>query len=267
MSHRGTTSPPPVTSPITIPCTDSVIRSATRSWKFRDTALKKLQTALSEAENEAVITVPQQVLPDIEPHLRDAIKRDVLVFLLVSEMDEDDVGPGRFRDIADAVRFWSEDVPFSYAVDDELAMIGEPDILIGSYSEDGAVTVSEYHLTGAVLGLYLSAYWPTATEIHVSDPDPLPKKYDWFRQAVFHASIHHQRGVLLQADIGTTDGTHISGMVSQIRQAFLEPATNEYTLEMSLVIETDEGEVSVGGPSAFIEDYEADIVALRRQSD
>ncbi|SEP14112.1 transcriptional regulator TrmB [Halogranum amylolyticum] len=40
--------------------------------------------------------------------------------------------------------------------------------------------------------------------------------------------------------------------------------TNEFSLQMNLLIETEEGEVSVGGPDPFIEDYEGGYITLRQ---
>jgi hypothetical protein len=114
--------------------------------------------------------------------------------------------------------------------------------------------------------MFLSAYWPASTIQYVSEAEPLPATFDWFRQAVFHAFLHHQQGTELRADVVTEDGTQLSGRVVDVRQAFVEPSTNDYTLETSLYLETDAGTVSCGGPGAFIEDYRAEIVALRSDS-
>lgn len=47
--------------------------------------------------------------------------------------------------------------------------------------------VWESNLAGAIFGLYLGTYWPASTERYVTDPDPLTKRYDWFRTAVLQA--------------------------------------------------------------------------------
>lgn len=100
----------------------------------------------------------------------------------------------------------------------------------------------------------------------MTDPDPLPRTFGWFRKALLHATLHHRMGTDLWAEVETESGTEIVGSVSQIRQALIEPATNEFTLEASLYIETDEGEVSIGGRGSFVEDYEAKSIILRSDS-
>ena len=53
--------------------------------------------------------------------------------------------------------------------------------------------------------------------------------------------------------------------MSHVKQAFVDPSTNDYTLETSIVLDTDDGEVSFGGPGAFIEDYETAGMGLREK--
>lgn len=232
--------------------------------KSRETALKHLQQALSEATKEVLVAIPEHVFPAVEAELRAAVDRDVLVFLLIGEMDTVDADASRFSDVANAVRYWDESLPFIYTVDDQLAMIGDASIASGTHSDGEGVTVSKLQLTGAILGMYFSAHWPAATELFVTDPDPLPKTYDWFRQTTLQAMLHHKAGVDLWADIETEDGMSLSGPVTQVHQAFVEPTTNDFTLENSLHVETDDGIVTVGGPGAFLEDYKGETVTLRR---
>ena len=231
--------------------------------KSRETALKRLRQALSEATHEVLVAIPEHVFPAVEAELRATVDRDVLVFLLIGEMDVDDADTSRFTGVADAVRYWDESLPFLYAVDDQSAMIGDSSIVSGTHSDGEAVTVSKSQLSGAILGMYFSAHWPAATELVVTDPDPLPKTFDWFRHATLQAILHHKAGVDLWADVETQDGTSLSGPVIQINQAFVEPTTNDFTLENSLRIETDDGVVNVGGPGAFLEDYESKMITLR----
>lgn len=233
--------------------------------KSRDTALKHIRSAISDAEHEALIAIPEHVFTEIESELRDAVDRDVLVFLLLGEMKRGET-LDQVAGVADAVRYWNASLPFVYGIDDESAMIGDPEILKNPHTGEDAVTVSQRHLTGSILGMYLGAYWPTCTELYVTEPDPLPKTFDWFRHGVFQALLHHRGGTDLCADIITVDGEEFSGRVTEVRQAFVEPRTNDYTLETSLFLETEDDEVSFGGPGAFIEDYEAEAVTLRTDS-
>ncbi|WP_435196292.1 TrmB family transcriptional regulator [Natronomonas sp. EA1] len=231
--------------------------------KSRRTALKHLQNSISQATSEIAVAVPEHVFPSIEQELRAAVERGVLVFLLIGKRDPHDGDAQRFAGVADVVRCWSESLPLVYAVDGESAMVGSANILASTQETEDAVSVSETGLAGAILGLYLSAYWPAATEVFVTEPCSLPRTFAWFRQATLHAVLHQHAGTDLWADVETDDGERITGWVTEVRQALVEPGTNDFTLETSLCLETDDGVVSVGGPGSFIEDYEATSVTLR----
>ncbi|WP_416840225.1 TrmB family transcriptional regulator [Haloferax sp. DFSO52] len=234
--------------------------------KSPETALNRMRAQLREAKKEVYVAIPESKYPEIEADLQDAKERGLLVFLILGEAtppESDSEATSRFATVADVVRTWEARLPFVYAVDDESAMIGDPGFLGGPHGDEEAVSVTQRHLTGSIHGMYLGAYWPAATEVYVTDPDSLPKSFDWFRDAVLHSYLHLQRGSDLWATITTEDGEEFSGKVNQVRQAFVEPSTNDYTLESNIYLQTENGEVSFGGPGAFMEDYEAVAVTLR----
>lgn len=231
--------------------------------KSRATALRRLRTAISGAKREVALTIPEHVYSDIKAELQSAVERGVFVLLLLGDADNLDGDGSQFAHSADVVRCWRKSLTFLYVVDDTSAMIGDPALLSGTHASNEAVVVSQRNLADSILGLHLSGYWPPGTEVFVTDPASLPRRFKWFRQALFHAMLHHQAGTDLRATIETANGAEVDGPVSQIRQAFVEPATNEFTLEASLSVETDEGEVSVGGWGSFVEDYVATSVTLR----
>jgi HTH-type transcriptional regulator, sugar sensing transcriptional regulator len=232
----------------------------------RETAINRLKTALSQVEQEAFIAVPERVYPKIEAELRAAVDRGVLVLLLMQGVDDNTEAAGRFSGAANVVRTWSERSTFIYVIDNstksQTAFIGDTDLLSGPHATGDGVAVSQMHLTSAILGLYYSAYWPVAVESVVTDPDPLPKTFEWFRQAVFQAALHRQCGTDLRADVIADDGTALSGSVTGVRQSFIEPTTSTFPLENSLYLETDKGTVGVGGPGAFLEEYAGASVTL-----
>lgn len=231
--------------------------------KSRETVLKRVKRAISGAEHEVVLAVPEAVYPAVEEELRDAVERDVLVLLLLSDAGTDPANADRFAGAADLVRAWDERVPLLYTVDDRVAMIGSADVVSKTHNSEDAVEVSRSRLTGTVLSTYLGTYWPAATELYVTEPCPLPRAFDWFRRAALHAALHRIGGTDLWADIETVDGETLAGPVVEVRQTLVDPTTNDVAVATSLRIETEDGEVSVGGPDAFIEDYEAASVSLR----
>ena len=232
--------------------------------KSRETVLKRAKKAISQAEKEVALAIPEYAYSEVESELRTAVDREALVLLLVGETSSAGVDRGRFAGSADVVHCWEEEVPFLYTVDDRTALIGGADVVTGSHTDGDSVEVTRSRLTGTVLGTYLGTFWPASTEVFVTNPYPLPRTFDWFRQAILHAALHEREGTDLWADIETGDGEELSGRVSEIRQGLVEPATNEFSLQTSLFIETNEGTVSIGGPTPFLEDYEGKRVTLRR---
>lgn len=231
--------------------------------KSRETALKRLREAIAEVNHELLLAIPEHVLSEVRADLRDAVDRGVMVFLLIGNMDSAEGDGGEYADIASVVRYWEESLPLIYTIDDVAAMIGHSGVVSGTHTDDGAVSVTESHLSGSILGMYFSAYWPAAAELYITEPDSLPRTYDWFRKATLHAMLHDQADTDLTADIETEAGFSVSGPVKDIRQAFVEPATNDFTLENSLIIDTGDELISVGGPGSFLEDYQAKSVHLR----
>ncbi|MFB6152352.1 MAG: TrmB family transcriptional regulator [Haloarculaceae archaeon] len=230
--------------------------------KSRETALKRLRNAIPEAEHEVALAIPEDIYAEVVPELRDAKERDALVFLLVADLDDPEDDGHDFAGTADVVRYWGESVPPMYAVDDDTAMIGDVGVFAGTHVDENAVFVDEENLGGSIFGVFMGAYWQASNELFVTDPDPLPKTYEWFRDAALHAHLHDQRGTAVRAEVETKEDGHIAGPICQVRQSFVEPSTGEFTLETSFYIETDEGEVSVGGRGSFIEDYVATSVTL-----
>lgn len=254
-----------------------------RMVKSRETAIKRLRESIAAAEREVALSIPEPIYPEIESDLRGAVERGVFVLLLLGDattagadagggdVDGGEDGNGdesrtesRFAGVADVVRYWDEGLVFLSVADDAAAMIGDPDLLSGTHTAEEAVVVTQRNLAGSIMGLHLSGYWPAATETFVIDPDPLPATFEWFREALLHATLHRQAGTDLRAEVVTTDGESFSGSVVEIRQALVEPATNEFTLEASMAIDTGDGVVTIGGRGSFVEDYEADSISLRR---
>ncbi|SEP18726.1 Sugar-specific transcriptional regulator TrmB [Halogranum amylolyticum] len=239
--------------------------------KSQKTAVKRLRDAVSNAQREVVVAIPKHIYPEIEQELQAALERDVLVILFMQGVDDYQEARNRYAGAADVVRCWSESFLFLFAVDtqspdcstSEAALIGDAQLLSGAHNLGDGVAVSEQHLTGSIRGMFFGALWPTGTEVSVTTPDQLPKTYPWFWQAVLQAMVHQQSGTDLWAEVETTDGETLAGPISRIRQALVEPPTNDFTLETSLFLETDVGEVSIGGQNSIIEDYEASSITLQ----
>lgn len=227
--------------------------------KSRPTAIKRLRALVEEATEEVFLSAPANVVPEIRDALADAHERGVFVLLL----DDDSSGDG-YDGIASVVRAWNADGPLNAVVDNRAAMVGDAGLFSGRHADEIAIVVRQGHLAGSVLSAFIGSFWPTAGEVHVTDPCELPRTFESFRHAVLHAHLHRLAGEELEAVVETQRDGELAGPVSAVRQGFLEPVTNDFPVENAVVLETDAGDVSVGGVGAFIEDHRAVRVTLRR---
>lgn len=228
--------------------------------KSRKTAVKRLREAIATAEHEVVLTVPVSVYTEVKAELRAAKERDAFVLLLL--VDSADPVPEEFGDVADAVRYWDEQLPLLYTADDTDAMIGDSSVVTGPHGKEHVVDVSEENLAGSIFSVFIGSYWPSAEVRYETDPDPLPQTFEWFRDATFQATLHERKGREIHAEVDTDEGKHVSGTVTEVNQQFLEPRSGQFALENSIVLETERGTETLGGPGAFLEDHEVESITL-----
>lgn len=235
--------------------------------KSRVTVLKRIQRLLSQATEEVTLSVPVTLLSEIEDELRATLDRGVLVLLLVTCENPDVDFPERIAAMASAVRVWRERAPMLLTVDQQRGIVAPNEMLMTSNTAKQAIVVAQQQLVPVFVGSFLGNYWPMADEVCTTEPAPLPQRYDGFRHAVLQAELHCRAGRSLTAQIearsiDSNDDHEIRGPIVDIRQSLTQPATNSFPVENALVVETDEGRVSVGGSGAFIEEYEARALTL-----
>lgn len=237
--------------------------------KSRQTVVKRVRSLLSAATEEAFLALPSPVVPDVADEMAAAVDRGVNVLLLegAADPDEDTDPADRFGGRATVVRQWNEDMPFVITVDARSGLVGERRLLVGAHDDRQAVTLSQSQIVGSLFGSYVSGFWPMAEEAYVADPVALPLTYTMMRPAVLQATLHRAAGTDVEATVSIepTDGNDrdtITGEVVDVRQGLVEPPTNSFPVENSLVLAHDGREVSVGGQGAFVEDVEADLVRI-----
>ncbi|WP_121822702.1 TrmB family transcriptional regulator [Halostella salina] len=237
--------------------------------KSRQTAIKRIRTTLAEAEEEAFIALPADVIPEVEPALADARDRGVMVLLLAGNVDgaSTDGVQTRYAGMASVVREWERDIPFAVTVDAEAGIVGEAALITARHGDEQAVALTQQQIVGSVFGSFFANYWPRGTEVYTDERDALPRTYRLHRPAVLQTVLHDAAGDTVVAtvegtDLDTGDPVTTTGAVVDVRQGLVEPFSNSFIVENSFVIETDEGELSVGGHGAFVEDVQADEVTL-----
>ncbi|WP_410765604.1 TrmB family transcriptional regulator sugar-binding domain-containing protein [Haloferax sp. DFSO60] len=233
--------------------------------KSRVTVLKRVTQLLEQADSEVELSLPYSLLGEVAPELRAARKRGVLVVLIVTGVDpHDDL---ELEGIASVVRVWHEPMPTMLAVDSHTGLVAPGEMVARSNSESQAIVFAQPQLGPVIVGSFFGNYWPMAAEAYTASPDPLPATYHNFRHAVLQTTLCKRADIDLSVTVRggmvhTEGPTELHGHVVGIRQGLLEPVNNSFPVENTLVIETDEGTYSVGGPGAFVEDFEAESVTL-----
>lgn len=237
--------------------------------KSRATVLGRLAETLTQATNEATLTLPYRYLEEVREELSAALNRDVLVLLVVTDPPADGVDPAEVAGIASVARTTRQSTPIMLTVDQSFGLVSPLDVVSRANSDQRAIAFVQPRLVPVIVGSFLGNYWQMAEELTVAAPLSLPETFTNFRQAV------HQATCRLRADqpVGVTasvrpaaaddDPGEITGEIVKTRQGLVRPETNAYPIQHSLVADTGDETVTVGGPGAFLEEYETDEVELR----
>ena len=236
--------------------------------KSRVTVIKRIRSLLADAESEVTLSLTAGQLPEVTEALVDAVDRGVLVLLVVSDAAADlDADDPALSGVANVVRTWGEAMPTLLTVDSAAGVVAPPELLRRSTTDRQAIAFAQEQLAPVIVGSFLGNYWPAATELTVADPAPLPAEYTDFRHTVLQATLRLRAGDPPRVTVGgrwtdADEPAEIVGRVVETKQGMVEPTNNEFPVEHSLVVATDDGEVTVGGQGAFVEDVEADLVRI-----
>ncbi|MFC7165392.1 TrmB family transcriptional regulator sugar-binding domain-containing protein [Halospeciosus flavus] len=236
--------------------------------KARATVIKRVEQLIDRATRELTLAIPASRLDSVRDALRSAVHRGVFVVLLLSDVDD----PADVPDVAGVstvARAWSQAMPTMVTADSQSGLVAPPDIVLRTNSDTRAIAFVQEELGPVIVGSFFGNYWPPAEELYVVDPPKLPVSYRNFRHAVLAATLHLKDGDDLRArgrGRFVDDGeTSFDGVVTGVRQGLVKPTNNSFPVEHSLVVETEDGEYTVGGEGAFIEDIEADELTLYRE--
>ncbi|MFB6128276.1 MAG: TrmB family transcriptional regulator [Halorhabdus sp.] len=237
--------------------------------KSQVTVLKRINEYIEGAERRVAVSTPQSALPKVREALADAVERGVLVLLLVTDTEpEPDAFAEDDRPIASVVRSWNVPIPVMVAVDRELGIISSSEMMTVANSDERAISLVQERIVPTLFGSFLANFWLSADQQYVNEPASLPRTYDSFEHAVFQATLHLREGTDVTACVeatpndGDADVETVTGRVVETNQGIVEPVTNEFPIEHTLVLATEDGRTTVGGHGAFLEEYAARTVTL-----
>lgn len=232
--------------------------------KSRVTVLKRVRTFIAEADNELALSVPAELIDEVESELRAARDRGVLVLLLVSgttELDRETTA------IASVTRVWNEKMPTMLTADHRVGVVAPIGMLSSAHSDTQAIVFAQKHLGPVVVASFFGNYWPVAHEVAVTEPTALPISFENFRHAVFQATLWLRADADLSVELqGRTTADNepvdLTARIVAVTQGLVEPTNNSFPVEHSLTIESGNESYTVGGYGAFLETIEADRVRL-----
>src|SRR6056297_1346604 len=232
--------------------------------KSRVTVLKRIRSFIDGADEELTLSVPLDVLDEVEDALRAAWDRGVLTVLLVSGTDE---LPAEWADLASVTRVWSETMPTMLTVDRRVGVIAPIEMISSAHSDTQAIVFAQQHLGPVVAASFFGNYWPIAHEAAVADPNELPTSHENFWHSIFQATLWLRADADLRATIEgrtTADNAYLEldCRVDDVTQGLVEPTNNSFPVEHSLTVEAEGRTYTVGGYGAFLETIEADRVRL-----
>nr|WP_308444693.1 TrmB family transcriptional regulator sugar-binding domain-containing protein [Halomicrobium urmianum] len=235
--------------------------------KSRPTMLDRISAFVARAETEITLSIPHAHLEELAPDLRAAVDRGVVSRVLVVDAPTDE-SPD-VDGIATVARAWEYPTPLLLTVDATYGVVAPVEMVTRTKSDQEAIAFGQEQIVPVLVGSFMGNYWPMGAETYVADPRPLPAVYDNFRHAVLDATLRLREGesLAVEATARPVDGDEwdtLSGTVVDTRQGLVEPATNDFPVEHSLLVDRGDEVVSVGGNAAFLENYETRRVALDR---
>ena len=231
-----------------------------------DVVLEHARSLLADAEQSAVVSIHEAFLEAVLQELVAARERDVLVVLLLYDCHTVVDPVLDFEPVATIARQTDRSVPMYCVVDDLHGLYADPLLLVENDPDHRASVVHNYDLAYALYGQFVGNHWRAGQEVYRHGPPSLPVQVDNFRELVLHATglIRQANPIVATADlVAWEDRDAIEGPVVEATQGLLSTTEARVSLQSTLVLRTEAGRTTVGGPGAYLEDYNAEGGRLR----
>jgi len=237
--------------------------------RSRGTVERRVERFLADATHEVFLVVPATAFERLREAVAAARERGVTVYLCLVAPDVKVVtdAVADFDRYATVVRTWDAR-PHVFALrDNREGLVGSHGVLTGRHGDEYAVVFGQPEITNGFYGNMVSNVWSMAESRFVADPLGLPASFEYFRSGVTAAARHLHAGRDLVADVDVVDTTTegertLTGVpVVEARQTLVAPETSRFPVENALVVEIEQGRVSVGGDSAGFDPYFEDFAA------
>jgi hypothetical protein len=237
-----------------------------RNVSTKSEMVTELRELAEGAEDIYAFQGPREFVPELADALEAAHDRGVLVLLLLADEDPEALTGQSYP--ATAVRQWNPQGPIVTSAMVDYVSGFVTDAQFDDYDGDGrALAYHDRYFGGMHLTSLILNYWREGREVFTADPKPLPREYESFYHAVIDTAKHLRNDRDLYARVcgrrkRDDEPETITGPVVNVRQNIIYPITNSMPSENSLFLETDDGQLSIGGPSSELEDLRAEDVEL-----
>lgn len=247
------------------------------------TVLGKTKERIIDAEHQILLTCTQAQYFELKSALKSAFQRGVSVQVAIHSSEEFDASEELFSGVCSEVRF--SETPCMYIP--FLAIIDAVEVCFAPFSRGSArpqngsempaelrygVLVSDSVNAYVFEWYFLAALWETAESVFSARSETPPIEFVDIREAMRLIDPLLRDGATVTVSIegrrvSTGRRQSLSGQVSSIHSDSStspegSPMDSLLTREATLVIQTNDGEVSVGGKGAVNEDVEATRVSV-----
>jgi sugar-specific transcriptional regulator TrmB len=236
--------------------------------RFR-TVVDRARLFVEEAEYRIHLSVTAAQLDRLRPALADAHDRGVAVHVLLhTDVDGEAPAPETVAGCCTEARHRALPTPFIALIDRRNACFApHPDA-----ADRYGVLVNDRDHTFVFHWYFMTCLWEHATPIHTARGDTPPFEYVDLRRLVREAAPLFDAGATVTVrvdgtDLTTGDPRTVVGPVVEARSVGA-PTDDDpdptVAGQVTLLVDTDDGPVSVGGWNAVVEDVEATRIVVER---
>ncbi|WP_281195223.1 HTH-type sugar sensing transcriptional regulator TrmB [Halorubrum sp. F4] len=230
--------------------------------KSRSTILRYLEEVITGAEYELAVSLTPDLLRRFREELKRKVENGVSVELLVTPASRaPDPEEFDYLDVATIARARRGiTTPVLAVGDGEYSVYATQDALRDDRERYGVI-FNRSALGFLVSGFFGTVLWTTAETIASNGKArPFPRRYASIRRAV--KDVREFDGERFYA---TVEGRDIeTGQAVTVRGRVVDVAFEDTEEVASLVVETDDGPVEIGGRVAALEDVEGQVIVIGR---
>lgn len=229
------------------------------------TVLDKAETKIRNSENQIQIAVGRDQYEWLRPALKTAHENGVHVSLVLQTEDSTDSLPpeSELQSVATEVRHRTVPVPFIALVDRSVTCFAPHNLSANRYG----IIVEDRTLAYVCHWFFLAGLWEATTPVYADTDDSLPRTYVNIRRCIRDIRAPLENGATVSAtiegiDVDSGSETTLEGTILDISYPGLEQSGEALPFlylggQATIVFDTGDEVVEVGGWGAVIEDYEA----------